>query len=205
MTGVALLQSAALYKGSQASVTVPLNSATKAGSTIVVAVGFDSKNGITVTSITDNAGNTYASAGYRAADTNCTESADIWYAKNVNAGASQITVNNSSTGVSTETWVMEFAGLDPTNPLSTGAVLNNQAASTIAQAPPVAAPEGGVVVSTAIVCNDVSGLTAGSVFTDLAVENTEFTAYYIAKSAGSYGAAWNMSSGTWCATSVAFH
>jgi hypothetical protein len=177
------------------------------GNLLVVAVALSSSTSVTVTSITDNApggGNSYVSANQRSVDGSCADFVEIWFAKNVHAGASTVTVTASG-AAQMNLWVLELAGLSTTDPLDTGAVSSNRPSSNVVTAPAVTpSTPSAVVISTATTCGTISTVRAGNPFTGLAVLSGESTAYLITAAAGSYGAVWNASSGTWNASTVAF-
>ena len=106
--------------------------ATGSGNLIVVGFQGDSSNGsgVTVGTITDNVGNSYAEAGAaRAIDAAEGDMVDIWYAKNSQAGATSITITPSAIVSGSAAVIWEFSGADLTSPLDQVAVLNSQPAT----------------------------------------------------------------------------
>jgi hypothetical protein len=180
---------------------------TMAGDLVVVAVTVNTNAATTVTTITDNApggGNVYTSANQRSNDTSCDNVVELWYAKNVVAGATSVKVTTNLV-VQMDMWVLELAGLDRMAPFDTGAVANSQPAATILTAPAVTPSKpNAVVISTVCSCAAVTGLRAASPFTALNVHTGNTTAYFLTTSVGSHGAVWNATNGTWNASTVAF-
>jgi hypothetical protein len=204
---VVVVQSTAIGT-SGASSTVAF-AATQAGDALIVGVGLDANASPlpSVASITDDKRNAYFSSGFRAVDptSGCGDAAELWYAPDVAAGTTSITLNFTAMTLN-EVWVMEVSGLSTSAPFVTGAATANPPPSgTIATSPQVAASAGNLVVCVYTACNDSSGLHSGSPFIDLAEENTEFTAYYIPPAAGTYGAAWDQVRGTYNIVTGVFH
>jgi hypothetical protein len=177
--------------------------ATGAAHLIVVAVqtGLDQ-----VTSVTDDANNTYvAVAGSRAVDMNETTAVELWYAASSSAGATTITAGGDPV-YAIVAW--EVAGIRGTNPLDTVSKLENQQQSTTPPGASITTSAAGeFVVSAIIVANQVTGVTMGNAFTN---DHTTFGNGWAhltsaAAPAGTYQARWNQPDrGTSCATSAAF-
>jgi hypothetical protein len=95
-------------------------SSTTAGDALVIEVGANHSNYATpaVTSITDNgaAHASYALAVRQAIPSPDSQDAEIWFAANIPAGITHVTVNISSQGAAT-VWVGEFSGIALTNPV----------------------------------------------------------------------------------------
>ena len=178
-------------------------SASGAAHLIVVAV---QTNGSAVTSVTDDAGNTYVPvAGSRAIDTVEVSGSELWYAKDSNAGATTIDATADTIYVMAA-W--EVAGIRTTSPLDTASKLDNQPATTNPVGATITTSAvGEFVVSVVLVANMITSLTAGSAFTS---DHTTFGNGWAhltsaAAPAGTYQARWNQpNSGTSCATSAAF-
>jgi uncharacterized repeat protein (TIGR02543 family) len=184
------------------SLTIP---ATGSGNLIAVALMF---NGTTsVAKISDNAGNTYVSAGARA--TNGPQSTEIWYALNSKSRATVVapTFVGSPTHVEMTTW--EVSGIPNLLPdaksISSGSVtLNNT------PGPAVTTSQAGDFIISILFANtaDFTAITSGNEFTD------DFTTFgngwaHItsnAASAGTHQASWYTASpaGAYCASTVAF-
>ncbi len=176
-------------------------STTGAGHMLVVTVTQESGISAIITGISDDASNVYTNASQRSVDSNCWNTAEIWYAANVQAGAHTVTVTMSA-AVAFEVWVAEFSGVTA---LDTGATANSQpTGATIAA--PVVSPSvaNALIVSVATSCGTISAVHAGNPFVGLPIVNGEDTAYYVAPNKSSYGAVWDYSGGTWNASTVAF-
>src|SRR5262249_25957536 len=139
------------------------------GSGNLIVVGFQMAGGsntaTTVSSVSDNAGNTYSEVpGARAIDTGAQTVIDLWYAKNSFPGATSVTITPSG-GVKSGAVIWEFSGVDRTAPLDQSAVLNSQAATTAVSGAPVTVTSPvKVIISIAEVAFSVTGIAAGNAF-----------------------------------------
>jgi hypothetical protein len=177
--------------------------ASGAGHLIVVAV---ETNASAVAAVTDDAGNTYLPiVESRAAVVAGSFGVELWYAASSNAGATTI---SAVADVIYAMAAWEVAGIRTTSPLDTASKLDNQPPTTT----PVGASittstDGEFVVSVVVVSNEISGLTAGSPFTN---DHTAFGNGWAhltsaAAPAGTYQARWDQPErGSSCATSAAF-
>jgi hypothetical protein len=200
---LAFVQSAQNFMNSSPSITISLSNATHAGDLLIVGTTVNNTTD-TVSAISDNMGNAYVSATQKATFTgNETGSSDVWYAKNIAAGVTSVTVQwpNTERGLA---YVIEVSGASTTSPLSIGATRNNQASTSSPMAPAVSTSGNAFVVSVINVSNSVCG--ASPPFTGLPVTNANDLAYAHVTTNGSYGASFAGSNvGQWCATTVAFH
>ena len=187
---------------SGASLTIPT---TGSGHLISAALMF---NGTTsVTSVSDNVGNAYVSAGARAATGS--DSVEIWYVQKSIAGATVITPHfaGSPTFVTITAWEVSgvlSAPLDAKNTASGSITLNNT------PGPPVTTTKvGDFIVSVLFATNtNFTSISSGNEFTN------DFTTYgngwaHItsnSSSAGTHWASWYTSTptGKYCASTVAF-
>lgn len=96
-------------------------SATGSGHLVVLGIGFSQNGGgtIVVSSVTDNAGNSYAAVPGSFSRNGSNGTSDIWYAKNSAAGATSITVTFNAT-VDTYLVLYEFSGVNTSTPVDTG-------------------------------------------------------------------------------------
>jgi trimeric autotransporter adhesin len=180
------------------------------GSGNLVVVGWQTGGGVyapvTVSSVTDNAGNTYAEAGAAlSVDSAAGSVADIWYARNSISGATTLVITPSSPITSGSAVIWEFSGADLLAPLDQTAVLDSQAASA---APPGAAvttsAASDVVISLAVAGNVTAILPPNTFVSDSTVQGNGW-AHLITSSAGTYGALWNQSAaGTYASSTAAF-
>jgi hypothetical protein len=181
---------------------------TLAGDLLVVGITLAALG--SVISITDNApggGNAYES-DVRASDPS-TESAEIWYARNSRAGATEVTVTLSA-APSFVMWFTELSGLDPTSPLdATNTVSDQMATGSILPAPRVSpSAASAVVLSIVALTGSVTAIESGNPFVSLGTQQGNDEAYYVAHSSGAYGASWTIENPTppipFCASTVAF-
>ena len=97
-----------------ASVSVTYPVAQTLGNLNVVVVGWNDTTS-TVTGVSDSRGNTYALAIGPTTGTGLRQS--IYYAKSIAAGGNTVTVTFNQAAVWVDVRVLEYSGLDPTNPL----------------------------------------------------------------------------------------
>lgn len=183
---------------------------TQAGSLVVVGMGQSfGASAPVVASVTDNApggSNTYVSANARSVHTNDGNAAEIWYAKGGRAGATSVTITLTAVPQQITGWAMEFSGLSATDPLDAVAVASDQSSTSAVAAPNVntSGPDE-VVVSVAVVIDVVQGIVPGNPFVALPVQNGDDTAYFVARTPGTYGAVWKSPGAmTWCSSTAAF-
>ncbi len=105
---------AAIPQTNSASVPVTFGLAQTAGNLNIVVVGWNDITS-TVTSVTDSLGNTYAQAGITVSGT--AERQAIYYAKNILAGSNTVTATFNQAARFVDVRILEYSGLDTTNPL----------------------------------------------------------------------------------------
>lgn len=175
------------------------------GSKHLIVVGVETLLADTVTSVTDNAGNTYVAVPKRAVSTVVNVGLEIWYSAGAKAGATTITVTSNSTRAIVA-W--EFTNIKTTGPLDNGTKVDNQAASTTPLgASIVTAQDRELVIATIIVQNQVSGIHANSAFTNDQTALGNGWAHLTSNNApaGTYQAQWDQpTTGASCAVSAAF-
>jgi hypothetical protein len=133
---------------------------------LLVAIFVNRDQNTTVTSITDNAGNTYAQASGAYA-TNFQTTTDIWYAKNSVAGATTVTFNSTpapsfNEGVCT---IVEYSGVDTITPIDAiGSTINGGAFTTPAFTAPIINNNSNSVILSAVDVSDntITGVANGS-------------------------------------------
>ncbi len=185
--------------------TIP---ATGSGNLIVVGwqAGGGVNTSITLSSVTDNAGNTYAEAGAAlSVDTAAGSVADLWYAGNSVSGATTLTITPSSPVTNGGAVVWEFSGADLSAPLDQTAILNSQSANAAPIGAAVTTNAGAdVVISLAAVAGNVTGISANTFVSDSALQGNGW-AHFITSAAGTYAAQWNQSpAGTYASSTAAF-
>jgi len=200
--GMRPLWSLVQTRGSTGSDT-PIAAST-AGNLIVV--GVETANVGQVVAVTDTANNVYVRVlGSRAINEVQGLGIELWYAKNAKAGATRITVDGATVRA-VVAW--EAAGLDPVNPLGSASKLDDRPATTTPLGAAITTTTAGeLVISIAIVGNAVSGLTAGSAFTNDQMTFGNGWAHLTNNQApaGTYQAQWNQpNAGAYCATSASF-
>jgi hypothetical protein len=167
---------------------------TGVGSGSVASIGDDAPGG----------SNAYVSANAKAYELDCTCYTEIWYARNVRAGARTVTVTTVASN-SSLAWVMELSGINASNGADLSAVANTQPVATVVVAPSITPPATpALVLSVVASCATISSVQDQSGFTDLPILEGNVAAYRIVTDPGSYGAVWNQDAGGWCASTAAF-
>jgi List-Bact-rpt repeat protein len=184
------------------SLTIP---ATGSGNVIAVALLF---NGSTsVSSVSDNAGNVYVSAGARAVKGPI--SSEIWYALNSKSGATVITPSFGAPPTHVEITEWEISGLataapDAVNAASGFVTLNNTAGPAVTTTQPDDFVISVLFASTA----SFTTLSSGSAFTDDFTTHGNGWAHLTSdtSSPGAEQASWFTASpsGVYCSSTVAF-
>jgi hypothetical protein len=178
---------------------------TVAGNTIIVAVESDLQP---VSSVTDNAGNTYVQVpNARAVNASQAFGVELWYASSAIGGATTIIASTGNSEVyAIVMW--EVAGLATTNVIDASATIDNAPASTTPVGAEVTTSVAGAfVIAIAIVETTVDGLLPGGPFTNDHLTLGNGWAHLTSNTAppGNYAAQWNQNtSGVYCATTVAF-
>lgn len=186
--------------------TIP---ATGSGNLIVVGwqVGGGGSLSATISSISDNTGNTYLEAGAaRSVDEASGFWIDIWFAKNCKAGTTSVFVNPNSSVTNSGAVIWEFLGVDTTAPLDQTSTLSNQLSTTTPVGAPVTITAANqVVVSIITVAQNVTGIASGNPFIDDSAQFYNGWAHYNSSSTGTYSAKWNQNpSGTYASSTVSF-
>lgn len=201
-TSWAIVNTASKSGNPLTSLTIP---ATGSGNLIAIALMFNGKT--SVASVSDNAGNTFVSAGARAADGS--QATEIWYALNSQSGATVVTPTfvGSPTHVEITTW--EVSGIpnsppDATNTASGSVTLNNT------PGPAVTTSKAGDFIISVLFANtaNFTAITSGNEFTDDFATFGNGWAHITsnAVSAGTHQASWytSVANGVYCASTVAF-
>jgi hypothetical protein len=175
------------------------------GNLLVVGwASFGQEGSTTITSITDNVGNTYFEcSGSRAVDTNVNDMGDVWYAPNSVSGATVVTITPSSGATGTAV-IWEYSGIEAFSPLDQTAVLNSQTATTTPSGAPITTGANELIISIGWVQGGVTGIVSGNPFTNDSTAAGDGWAHYISSSAGTYNAQWTSSYGTYGSSTVSF-
>ncbi len=105
---------AATPQTNSAAVALSYVSAQTAGNLNIVVVGWNDITS-TVTGVSDSLGNTYTQAGSMI--TGSTARQSIYYARNILAGSNVVTVTFNQAARFVDVRILEYSGLDPSNPL----------------------------------------------------------------------------------------
>ena len=108
----------------------------RAGNLNVVAMGWGDTTSL-VSTVTDSRGNTYTQAGGTTTGSGLRQA--IYYAKNIATGSNTVTVTFNQAAAYPDLRILEYSGLDPSNPLDvtaagvgTGTLATSAAANTTA-------------------------------------------------------------------------
>lgn len=176
------------------------------GSGHLIVVGWSSTFGSapSITSITDNRGNTYFEAGNARSVNSSSDMGDIWYAYNSNAGATTLTITPNPSGSTGGAIIWEFSNVGITSPLDQSSVLNSQPATATPSGASVTTTTPGLIISIMVPGASMTGLLAGNPFTNDSVFFGVGWAHLITSSAGTYAAQWNTGSGTFNSSTASF-
>ncbi len=188
-----------------ATLTVTLGAASVAGQLMVVLVDGPSGKAIAPSAITDNASNTFTEViGARASSTTSNDTLQVFYTSSANAGATSVVVVGQSLFTVV---VWQWTTAKPAM-VDTAVGLSDQAKSAIAISPPITtASTGELVLASAIVFNQITGLHTGTAFTNDSLQNANGFAHLTDPLAlpGTYQATWDQSgSSAYCSNAVAF-
>lgn len=186
--------------------TIP---ATGAGNLLVVGwqVGSGANTSMTISSIKDNAGNTFAEAGNaRSFDTAIGTVVDIWYAGNTLPGATSLTITTSVSISNGGAVIWELSGADLTAPFDASSVLNSQATTSTPSGPALTlAVPNEIVIGLAAVSGNVTSMSQGSPFTNDSGLKSNGWAHAVFSAPGTYAPQWLTSpSGTYAASTASF-
>jgi hypothetical protein len=182
--------------------TVP---ATATGNLVVV--GFASIWGTTptISRMTDNAGNVYAQAGNARSIDSTNEMVDIWYAKNVKAGATSLTITPDPAETVGAAVIWEFSGVDTVSPLAQTAITNTQPGTPRPYGAPVTTTSPReVIVSIMAPAGGVTGITAGNPFISDSLIFGAGWGHLFTSSTGTYAGQWNTGGGVYHSSTVSF-
>lgn len=173
---------------------------TAAGNLLVVLVN-DTLN--TVTGIADDAGNTYqAVSGARATNTAVTTSTDIWYAANIAAGATTVTItfSGSHNGLYQ---VVEYSGAKTTSPVDAGAHISDANATVVG--PDLVVTDGNDLLVAVVAVGVSNPASVGAPWSTIPSSPNHVFAQSIAPgSTGTYAAPYSAGSQQFCSSGAAF-
>jgi len=178
---------------------------TRSGDFLAVLVIYS--GAASVASVTDDAsggGDTYASASLLSiAPGNC-QASEIWYARDLKAGATSVSVTMTAGVTSLWVWVLEASGMRESGGVDNGTDGTGGATNTITA--PTVTPTGApaLVVSAVGSCGSIGGISGGNPFTALPAQGGNGAAYYIALTPGTYGPVFGNNNKAWNASVAAF-
>jgi hypothetical protein len=182
------------------TVTAPLGSPSTAGQLIVVSANTDVN--VVLSSLTDDAGNTYVPVPASRADSSSTNDTVVfWYAANVTAGATAVT------GTASSIWTFAVWQFDVPGPVSVDAAagLSDQAANKNPLSPPLTLTHAGdIVLGAMIVKGTVTQIDTAYMLDSTANANGFGHLVDAAAPAGMYQAVWTQQNGTaYCSNAIA--
>ena len=188
----------------QSAVTVTFLSAQTAGSTNVIAIGWNSAAG-NVNSVTDSAGNLYQSATVLARGTGLSQT--IWYAKNIvaaPAGSNTVTVTLSAAMPYVDVRALEYRGLDPADPVDRTTAASGS--SLAANSGPVTTTFANTLIFGAgMTLGTFNAATGGATTRIITQPDADIAQDQIVSATGTYSATANLGSATnWVMQLVAF-
>jgi len=202
-TNWTLVNKASVSGNPAKNLTIPT---THAGDLIAVAILFNQST--SVTGVSDNAGNTYVSAGARAVVGGL--SSEIWYAVNSKAGATVITPAFGASPTHEEITEWEVSGLSTAGP-DAAASLSGKITANNTTGPAVTTKYAGDFIVSVMFAGstNLTSMSSGNAFTDDFTTNGNGWAHITSNSTsvGSYQPSWYTASpgGGFCASTVAFH
>lgn len=194
--------------GSGTSITSAV-SATTQGNLLVAVIGVSSGASVSVSSITDTAGNTWALAGSSFVS-GVNARTEIWYAKNASPTTS-ITATFSGSNASTAK-ILEYSNIDPSSPLDVAATQGN-ASNTNAPTNSITTNNSTdlVIAAMSYVSDTITSTAPGSPWSTYA-DNTNTapspdkqvrSAYRFTSATGTYNTSWTLSSAAASGTVIA--
>jgi hypothetical protein len=172
------------------SCTIP---ATGAGHLLVVGFAPQHGSAPNISSITDNTGDSYVSGNARSMITSTTSITDIWYAKNVKAGTTTVSITPDAS-VPAAVVIWEFSGVDPVAPLAGSAAVNDGASTRTPSGPMLAASANSVIVAVMTPMAPPTGIHSSNAFTNDSLLYSDGWAHLITSNAGNYAPQWDLSS-----------
>jgi hypothetical protein len=185
----------------QTTVSVTYSASESAGNLNVVIVGWNDTTNV-VNSVSDSQGNTYQLAvGPTKQSTALSQS--IYYAKNIVGGSNTVTVRFSGSAVYPDIRILEYSGLDASNPLDVARGESGSGSPSSSGAITTTSP-----TEVLVAANTVTGLTngAGSGFTQriLTSPDGDIAEDEVVTASGSYTATAPLDSGGWVMQIAAF-
>lgn len=195
--------------GDTPSLNITIASTTVHSTLILAAQMFPITDAIV--SIADNASggsNTYAhGTNYRTSEASA-GAVEMWYAKDVKSGTTQITVTMNGGGAPLSMYCWEVSGLSLTAPLDDSQVLSNSTAATdVSGATVTASASGDFIAALLMISSGVTGQYSGNEFTSDLVSSTGAGLSHITSTSagsGTHTPRWASSSGTIAAVTAAF-
>ncbi|HEX5483016.1 MAG TPA: fibronectin type III domain-containing protein, partial [Terriglobia bacterium] len=192
-------------QSAQTTVTIPFTAVQTAGDLSVVAVGWNNSTS-TVSSVTDTNGNAYTLAAGPTLVAGALSQA-IYYAKNIApaaAGANSVTVTFSAAAAYPDIRILEYSGVDPSNPVDvTAAASGSSATSSSGAATTTNAND--LIFGANMVTTSTSGPGSGFTRRLLTSPDGDIAEDKTVAAAGSYSATAPLgSSGSWIMQMVAF-
>jgi hypothetical protein len=190
---------------------VPLKQAQNAGDLNVVAVGWYD-NDVVVQSVSDSAGNTYEIAVDRRVSSAGGDSVAqmIFFSPGI-AGAATNTITvvfSGGGGEGPDIRVIEFAGLDRTNPLDASALASSVGTSATSTTGPVTTTIGRALLFSAGTAENADYSAQGPTFTGFITPDTNLAEWRVVDQPGTYSASGTLTQAAntqWVMQLVAFH
>lgn len=202
---IALVQSIGVISGAATTTSATFASPATLGN-LIVAIGCAANN-LTLSSVTDSAGNTYNPAGVYV-DTANLQQVQIYYAPIVFGAGTDIKVTFHWGGTTTVGHILyEFSGVYATFPLDAVSVHSPQGSSGTAVSSTFMSLTSGpndLIVGAAYTAGGVSGFEAGWVGKQTPANAHICSEYLLATARGNYAATFTQGSGTYTAVVTSF-
>lgn len=191
------------YTGSATNtISMSFSSASTTGNLIVVHLSWDNTSR-TVSSITDNKGNTYQSVN-GVSTWNTTYRSELYYAFDITGGGAPITVTANLSGNSStyfQIYMSEYSGIDITSPLDQKSA-NKGSTTSVSSGAKTTSMNGELIYGVSIGASGL--LTKGSGFTARSTVNQNVVEDKIGTTAGTYSATFISAGGNWVAEMATF-
>jgi len=191
---------------STASVSATYSAAQSAGDLNVVVIGW-SDTTASISSITDSGGNVDVRATTGVSAGNCTES--VYYAKNISsasAGGDTLTVTFNTSALYPDLRILEYSGIDTSNPLDVAVTANGTGDNTAA-GPVTTTSANDLLIGANFVSGGFAAVGSGYTQRIWSLPNSDLVEDEIVTTAGSYSATATQddpSGGFWVMNMAAF-
>ncbi|HMH35023.1 MAG TPA: T9SS type A sorting domain-containing protein, partial [Puia sp.] len=198
------VQTTTLFQTSTAAnIAKAFTASSTTGNLIVVHLDWDGQTR-SITSVTDNKGNSYTRINGPTNWNGPNYRAELWYAYNITGGGAAITVTGHLSGAPisfSQIYISEYSGIVTANPLEQNAVATGNSAA-VSSGAKTTTYTNELIYGASIGASGV--LTVGGGFTSRSTANSNIVEDKNAAAIGSYNAAFTSASGNWVAQMATF-